>query len=157
MNTIKYKVYDDREEGTLFEGNEDECMFYMNENYPEDNEDFEHIWMIGEEDNPLISNQGIQRLEGYKFYEIHDPYFALIKAIDEEDAVNQYIKVVAGNVSDNDELMEEIKEVDLTDTLIKYVHSFYQPAIEIYETIEEYLEFLLKEESNVLLVDGSLL
>lgn len=105
----------------------------------------------------MTTKKGIQRLEGYKFYEINDPYFALIKAKDESDAVKRYIEVVAGDENDNENLLEDIKEIDMITALGKYVESFYSPVVQIDETFEEYAEFLLKEESNVLLVDGSLL
>ncbi len=98
--------------------------------------------------------KGIERLEGFKFYEIDDPYYALIKATYEEVAAKLYIDIVAGSESEFDEIKDELKEVDMLTAIGKYYTSYEN---EVDESLEQYFEYLLEEKSTVLLVDGSLL
>lgn len=52
-----------------------------------------------------------------KFYEIHDPYYALIKAPNQDEA----IKVYSQNVAEDDgTLHEEIREVDRGYALVSF-------------------------------------
>ena len=105
----------------------------------------------------MKNTKGAEHLIGFKFYEINDPYYALIKAKDDTEAVQLYIDVVAGEDNEREEIKKVLQEIELITALGTYVQSFYHPVITIEETFEEYAEFLLKEESNVLLIDGSVL
>jgi hypothetical protein len=104
-------------------------------------------------------NKGLARLAGYTFYEIHDPYYALVKAKDEDEAINIYIKEVAGTEAEKEEIKVKTKVVSHEYAVGRFYNSYYfeHPDVVIDETLEEYFEYLLKEESGVMLLDGSLL
>lgn len=87
-----------------------------------------------------------------KFYEVHDPYYALIKAKNEENAMTIYTDTVA---DDDGGLSEEITEVTETYAAIRYgrVNGEDNKII----PIEEVLKDLTSEEEMVLAVDGSLI
>jgi len=57
-----------------------------------------------------------------RFYEIDEPYYALIKAKDEEEAIQEYVEVVADDAEDQP-LSEEIKLVDREYALAKHCQS----------------------------------
>ncbi|WP_421726818.1 hypothetical protein [Bacillus velezensis] len=75
-------------------------------------------------DNPIISD--IQTIKGgrtMKFYEINDPYYALIKAKDKAEAEKIYIQEVA-DTDDYDNFQdEEIREVERDYALVKFSQS----------------------------------
>ncbi|EDW22452.1 hypothetical protein [Bacillus pumilus] len=87
-----------------------------------------------------------------KFYEVHDPYYALIKAKNEENAMTIYTDVVA---DDDGGLTEEITEVTGTYATIRYSRVNGEDNKTI--PVEEVLEHLTSEEEMVLIIDGSLL
>lgn len=87
-----------------------------------------------------------------KFYDIHEPYFALIKAKDKESARNIYVEGVA---EDDGTVMKELREVDRDYAVVVYSRSLGEdgntiPVHEIVETIQD-------DEEAILLIDGALL
>jgi hypothetical protein len=102
---------------------------------------------------------GLMRLAGYTFFEIHDPYYALIKAKDQDEAVNIYVKEVAGTEEEKEEIKIETKTVTHEYAVGRFYNSYYceHPDVVVDETLEEYFEYLLKDKSGVMLLDGSLL
>lgn len=88
-----------------------------------------------------------------KFYEVHDPYYALIKAKTKENAMTIYTDVVADD--EEGELAENIKEV----TGLYAAAKFSRIPGEDKELIpfEEVLEDLTSEGEMMLAVDGSLI
>ena len=86
-----------------------------------------------------------------KFYEFSNPYFALIKAEDEYDAIVEYNESV-GDI--NDEKLENVKEVsrDYSMALFSRVLSEDGNVIPIAEIVSDFQ----KEERMTLVVDGTL-
>lgn len=101
--------------------------------------------------------KGIERLEGFYFYEINNPYFALIKARDDEEATQLYIDVVAGEQSEFDEILANMNPVEQDYAIGKYLSMYENHPEEYTESVEEYLEYMLEEKPVVLAIDGSLL
>ncbi|QDS38138.1 hypothetical protein FPS98_15150 [Brevibacillus brevis] len=87
-----------------------------------------------------------------KFYELHDPYYALIKAPDKNEAIKVYTEHVA---DDDGTLHEEIREVDRDYALV----SFSKGSTEDNEKvpIKEILDDFTKDGSAVLLISRELL
>lgn len=124
--------------------------------------DFVQNVNAGKQQDPSLCNQFREALEfaeqvkewrkPVKFFEIHDPYYALIKAPDQDAAIKVYVERVA---EDDGTLHEEIREVDRDYALV----SFSKGATEDNETvpIKEILEGFKKEGSAVLLISRELL
>ncbi|MHC1990253.1 hypothetical protein ACYF6V_03225 [Bacillus safensis] len=87
-----------------------------------------------------------------KFYEVNEPYYALIKAKDDENAMTIYTDVVA---DDDGGLMEEITEV--TEAYATIIYSRVNGEDNNVIPVKEVLEHLTNEEEMVLIIDGSLL
>lgn len=87
------------------------------------------------------------------FYEVKEPYYALIMAKNEEEAYHLYVNTVADDYDNN--LQEEIKLLDREVGIIKYSRGLSEDKelIDIKEIIDNVKGF----ESKVLLIDGSLL
>ena len=64
-----------------------------------------------------FSQKLIEKKMTMKFFEVNYPYYALIKAKDEDEALDMYVAFVA---DDDGTLREEIKEVDRDYALIMY-------------------------------------
>ena len=90
-----------------------------------------------------------------KFFEINDPYYALIKAENLEVATQEYIEVVAGDEEEESEIKKAMKVVDPNYALIKLSRSAGENGklLEINEVIQDFNI----ENNSVLLIDGSLL
>jgi hypothetical protein len=106
-----------------------------------------------------VEKTGLLRLAGYTFFEIQDPYYALVKAKDEDEAINIYVKEVAGTEAEKEEIKINTKVVSHEYAVGRFYNSYYieHPDVVIDETLEEYFEYLLKDESGLMLLDGSLL
>lgn len=87
-----------------------------------------------------------------KFYEVHDPYYALIKAKNEENAMTIYTDVVA---DDDGALSEEITEV--TEAYATIIYSRVNGEDNNVIPVKEVLEHLTNEEEMLLVIDGSLI
>ncbi|PAK34028.1 hypothetical protein [Bacillus safensis] len=85
-----------------------------------------------------------------KFYEVHDPYYALIKAKNEENAMTIYTDTVA---DDDGSLSEEITEV--TEIYAAIRHSRTVDADERILSIEKVLEDITNGEEKLLGMDTS--
>jgi len=89
-----------------------------------------------------------------KFYEIHDPYYSLIKAKDEDEAIRKYVE----NVANDDEgcnLKDEISEVERDYALAQFSRTGGESGETI--PVHEILKDFQSDDSLVLLVDGNLL
>lgn len=86
-----------------------------------------------------------------KFYEVHFPYYALLKANDKEEAMQLYTECVA---DDDGSLYEEIKEVERGYALIKFSRGKTEDRKEV--PVLEVLNDFQSNESMVLLIDGAL-
>jgi hypothetical protein len=87
------------------------------------------------------------------YYEIHDPYYALIKAQSREEAINTYIKEI--EVEENENYEYAFIELPKELALLKFGQSVDQEG----KTMdpEEILELFSSNEPCLLLVDGALL
>lgn len=99
----------------------------------------------------LLEEQVNSKDEEMKFYEVNEPYYALIKAKNDENAMTIYTDVVADDAGG---LIEEITEVTETYAAIRYsrVNGYDNKMI----PVEEVLEDLKNEIQMVLIIDGSL-
>ncbi|WP_144472742.1 hypothetical protein [Bacillus pumilus] len=95
----------------------------------------------------------VKSKEEMKFYEVHDPYYALIKARNEESAMKIYTDTVADD--EQGELAENIKEVTGLYAAIRYSRTVGEDGKTI--PFEEVLQDLTNEEEMTLLIDGSLI
>ncbi|PSB71929.1 hypothetical protein C6345_18415 [Bacillus sp. LNXM12-2] len=94
----------------------------------------------------------VKSKEEMKFYEVNEPYYALIKAKNDENAVTIYTDVVA---DDDGALSEEITEV--TEAYAAIMYSRVNGEDNNVIPVKEVLEHLTNEEEMVLIIDGSLL
>ncbi|MDP0485110.1 hypothetical protein [Bacillus subtilis] len=105
-------------------------------------------------DNPIIS--GVQTSEGgrtMKFYEINDPYYALIKAKDKAEAEKIYIE----NVADTDDY-DNFQDEEINEVSLDYALSEYKRVMKKYGDTEHRLimETFNVPVSEMLIWDGSL-
>lgn len=87
-----------------------------------------------------------------KFYEAHYPYYALIMATNEEEAIEIYSENVAED--DDGSLIDEIEEVSRDYAVIRFSRAKSEDGKDIDYT--EVLATLTSEDSQVLVIDGSL-
>jgi hypothetical protein len=87
-----------------------------------------------------------------RYFEIHDPYYALIKAENQEEAIKIYADYVA---DDDGTLHEEIREVDRDYTLASFSRGGTEDGKEV--PISEILKDFQSDGSAVLLIDLALL
>ncbi|HAP4692745.1 TPA: hypothetical protein IUW96_001169 [Enterococcus faecalis] len=87
----------------------------------------------------------IEEEKQMKFYEIKDPYYALIAAEDEKQCLKLYKDIVC-EVEDEKEFFDDMKTIDKTEEGDK------TGAEEAFNQLEN-----LEENDEVLLIDGSLL
>lgn len=84
-----------------------------------------------------------------KYYEVKDPYYALIHAKDEKQAIELYNEIVC-EVEDNDDI--EIHRISKLKALIDYIKSCLIEK----STIKESIEYYLCTRNSVVLVDRTL-
>jgi hypothetical protein len=87
-----------------------------------------------------------------KFFEVHYPYYALIKAKSVDEAINLYVEGVA---DDDGTLKDEIKEVDRDYALVRFSQGKTEDKKEV--PIAKILTDFQSDESKILLIDGALL
>lgn len=87
-----------------------------------------------------------------KFYEVHDPYYALLKAENVEAAKEKYIKHVA---DDDGSLGDEIKEVGRDYALARFAQAPGENRKLI--PVGEVVDSFLCQENEVLIIDGALI
>ncbi|MGY0566603.1 hypothetical protein ACVHXO_03750 [Bacillus safensis] len=100
----------------------------------------------------LLEEQ-VKSKEEMKFYETHEPYYALIKARNIKNATEIYNDTVADDVEG--ELAENIKEVTGLYAALRYSRANGEDNKTV--PFEEVLNDLTSEEEMVLIIDGSLL
>lgn len=96
---------------------------------------------------------GLFSFKAMKYFEIHDPYYALIKAADQEEAIKIYTEYVADD--EDGTLHEEIEEVDRDYALIQFARS--ESEDRDFMPVPETLEKFRRDKSEVLLIDSGLL
>lgn len=89
------------------------------------------------------------------YFEFVDPYYALIKARNGEEAVKKYIETVGGEEGDFQELLEESKLVPEYYASAKFALSKGENGEPT--KLEEVIETLKSHDAELLLIDGSLL
>ncbi|WP_340701643.1 hypothetical protein [Brevibacillus borstelensis] len=87
-----------------------------------------------------------------KFFEIHSPYYALLKAETQEEAIAKYAECVA---DDDGTLQEEIREVDRDYALASFSRAVTEDNKKI--PIEKLLEDFQREDNAVLFVTREVL
>ncbi|QHC13018.1 hypothetical protein [Bacillus velezensis] len=105
-------------------------------------------------DNPIISD--IQTIKGgrtMKFYEINDPYYALLKAEDKAEAEKIYIE----NVADTDDY-DNFQDEEINEVSRDYALSEYKRVMKKYGETDHHLimETFNVPAGEMLLWDGSL-
>ena len=91
-----------------------------------------------------------------KFYEIKEPYFALIAAKDEKQCLKLYKDIVC-EVEDEKEFFDDMKTIDKYEAFKMLAKSHIEDSGEL--GVEEAFNQLenLEEDGEVLLIDGSLI
>ncbi|MEH7731197.1 hypothetical protein NSS92_01415 [Bacillus sp. FSL M8-0166] len=100
----------------------------------------------------LLEEQVKSKKEEMKFYETHEPYYALIKARNIKKATEIYTDTVA---DDDGKLIENMTEV--TEAYAAIIYSRVNGEDNNVIPVKEVLEHLTNEEEMVLIIDGSLL
>lgn len=90
-----------------------------------------------------------------RFYEILEPYYALIKAKDEINATQKYIEIVAGSNKEFEEIREEMNVVEKDYVTRILARSTDDTGEKL--TNEELKRAINEEITDVLLIDSSLL
>lgn len=103
-------------------------------------------------DTLVQSHQEQGKKGAMKFYEVNEPYLALIKAKNKESAMKIYTDIVA---DDDGGLSEEITEVTKTYAAVRY--SRVNGEDNKVTPVKEVLDHLTNEEEMVLIIDGSLI
>src|SRR5690625_278882 len=93
--------------------------------------------------------------KGMNYYELLDPYYALVKAKNKEEAVGKYIEVVAGEESDIGALLEECKLVPEYYASARLAQSKSENGKLI--DLEEVVEAFKRYKTEIMLVDSSVL
>lgn len=90
------------------------------------------------------------------FYEIKDPYLALIAAKDEKQCLKLYKDIVCG-IENEKEFFEEMKTIDKYEALKMVAESNIEDGGKL--GVEEAFKQLenLKEDGELLIIDGGLL
>lgn len=86
-----------------------------------------------------------------KYFEVNEPYYALLKAETQDECIKEYVEHVA---DDDGTLSSEIKEVDRDYALINFSQALSEEGDFI--PVNEVLELFNNEKVNVLIVDGTL-
>lgn len=87
-----------------------------------------------------------------KFFEVSDPYYALIKANTKEDAIKTYIEGVA---DDEENLSKEMQEVSLEHAVKAYIHrTGFEQGFFFKDEITNHLK---GREEGIVVMDGHLL
>lgn len=89
------------------------------------------------------------------YFEFVDPYYALIKAKNDEEAVKKYIEVVAGDEGEFESLVEECKSVPEYYAAAKLSRSNDEFGKLV--DFEEVRKLLESGDTEILLIDGSLI
>lgn len=87
-----------------------------------------------------------------KYYEIHSPYYALVKAETPEEAIATYVEYVA---EDDGTLKDEIKEVDRDYALVSYSRGKTEDNEPV--SVSDIIREFQSPGSSVLLITGELL
>jgi hypothetical protein len=87
-----------------------------------------------------------------KFYEVSEPYYALLKAENVEAAIKEYTQTVG---EDDGTLKDEIKEVHPYNAILNYGRGKSEDGEEV--SVKELFDDLISPEPMLLLIDGSLL
>lgn len=89
------------------------------------------------------------------YYEITNPYYALIKAQNENEATKLYIEFVAGDDSEFDDLLKEVELVPEYYASARYARTVGEDKESI--PLNEILEDLRNDDSQVLIIDSALI
>lgn len=88
-----------------------------------------------------------------RFFEVRDPYYALIKAHTKDEAILQYLEHIGD--SDDTSLVDSMSEVERDYALVQFCRS--ESDIDEEFDVHEILHHFQLSENMILLIDGSLL
>lgn len=88
-------------------------------------------------------------VETMKFFAVNEPYYALIKAKDKEDAMNEYIKTIAEE--EKEILRNTMKEVSRDYALVCF------SKVQTEDNPTKLLELFNNEDFPILIIDEALL
>lgn len=105
-----------------------------------------HSFSQGKQIDQAINQ--MKKLDGLKFYEFDDPYYSLVKAKDEKDAIEEYEFATADKP-------EGIREIDIFTALLLFSRSVSEDGkqVSIYKILEEFF----RNERATLIYDPHLL
>lgn len=93
-----------------------------------------------------------------RFFEINNPYFAIVAAENEEKCIGFYEEVVC-DVEDKEDFVASMKELETTVAITKVANTVSEETGEpvgIHEAGDQVFSCLNDNESTLLAVDGSL-
>lgn len=102
--------------------------------------------------NQLLNHSEIIYPLSMKFFEVHSPYYALIKAKTKREAIEKYTEVVA---DDDGTLHEEIREVERDYALVTFSRGDTEDGEEV--SISEILKNFQSDDCAVLLIGRDVL
>ncbi|MFJ7920011.1 hypothetical protein ACIQ6U_09655 [Lysinibacillus fusiformis] len=89
------------------------------------------------------------------FYEFYNPYYALIKALDEGAAVQTYIDIVAGEQNEFEELLEECESKCSDYAIARFAQCKGEDGNLM--PIADILKILRSDQAKILVIDGNLI
>jgi len=90
----------------------------------------------------------VKKMDGLKFYEFDDPYYSLVKAKDEKDAIEEYEYATADNP-------EGAREIDIFTALLLFSRSVSEDGNQV--SIIKILNDFFRNERATLIYDRHLL
>lgn len=90
-----------------------------------------------------------------QYWEIYEPYYALIKAKDDFMATEEYIRFVAGDENEYGEILKNMEPVERDYALAMYSQAKSEDGDLI--PVKEVLDDFRSNQTMTLLIDGSLL
>ncbi|GIN25614.1 hypothetical protein [Bacillus licheniformis] len=105
-----------------------------------------HSFSLGKQIDQIIDQ--VKKLDGLKFYEFDDPYYSLVKAKDEKDAIEEYEHATADNP-------EGVREIDIFTALLLFSRSVSEDGNQV--PIIKILNDFFRNERTTLIYDRHLL
>jgi len=105
-----------------------------------------HSFSLGKQIDQIIDQ--VKKLDGLKFYEFDDPYYSLVKAKDEKDAIEEYEHATADNP-------EGVREIDIFTALLLFSRSVSEDGNQV--PVIKVLDEFFNNERATLIYDRHLL
>ncbi|NUJ17348.1 hypothetical protein FKN04_12235 [Bacillus glycinifermentans] len=105
-----------------------------------------HSFSQGKQIDQVVNQ--VKKLGGFKFYEFDDPYYSLVKAKDEKDAIEEYELATADNP-------EGVREIDAFTALLLFSRSVSEDGKQV--PVNKILNEFFKNERATMIFDRHLL